>query len=201
MTERGKSDASPNCCCSPATTCCAGGEGVPRRGVVGSCLAWLLGLLALGPALVSGLAAFLWPLAVKGQKGLLVRLTTIDNLPTDGSPRKFPVVAERRNAWTVSREPVGAVYLSLLPDGKVQALHAVCPHAGCAIEYRETGGGAKSGQFVCPCHLAHFDLTGKRQDAVSPRDMDPLQVEVKGNEVWVAFQNFQLGTTKRIAVA
>ena len=175
----------------------------PRRGVLGSFLAWVLGLCALGPSFVAGIAAFLSPLAGKAQKGLLLRLTTLDNLPKDGTPRKFPVIAEKRNGWTFSREPVGAVYLRLLPNGDIQALHVVCPHAGCAIEYRAGDASGKEGQFVCPCHLAHFDLSGKRLDAVSPspRDMDTLRVELRDTEVWVEFQNFQLGTAVKIPVA
>ncbi|MGQ9504369.1 MAG: QcrA and Rieske domain-containing protein [Thermogutta sp.] len=175
----------------------------PRRGVLGSVVAWILGICALGPSLLAGIAAFLSPLAGKAQKGILLRLTTLDNLPKDGTPRKFPVIAEKRNGWTFSREPVGAVYLRLLPTGEVQALHVVCPHAGCAIEYRAGDAGGKNGEFVCPCHLAHFDLSGKRLDKVSPspRDMDSLRVEIRDTEVWVEFQNFQLGTAAKLPVA
>ena len=176
---------------------------VPRRGILGSFLAWILGLFALGPSFLAGIAAFLSPLTGKAQKGIFLRLTTLDNLPKDGTPRKFPVIAEKRNAWTFSREPVGAVYLRLLPTGEVQALHVVCPHAGCTIEYRAAGAGGKEAQFVCPCHLAHFDLSGKRLDTVSPspRDMDTLRVEIRDTEVWVEFQNFQLGTAVKMPVA
>ncbi|MEJ5342313.1 MAG: Rieske (2Fe-2S) protein [Thermogutta sp.] len=188
---------------------CCGAANVPssapnRRGVLGSLIAWILGLIALAPSLVTGLAAFLAPLRSGRKGGLLVRLTTLDNLPKDGSPRKFPIVAEKRNGWTLSREPVGAVYLRLLPDGTVQALHVVCPHAGCAVEYRPGQGQGNAGEFFCPCHLARFDLDGKRLDAVSPspRDMDTLSVEIRnGQEIWVEFQNFQVGTAQKIPVA
>ena len=196
--------SSGSCCCASQGIAGASQQdtqaNMPRRGILGSFLAWILGLFALGPSFVAGIAAFLSPLAGKAQKGVLLRLTTIDNLPKDGTPRKFPVIAEKRNAWTFSREPVGAVYLRLLPNGEVQALHVVCPHAGCAIEYRATGAGGENPQFVCPCHLAHFDLSGKRLDKVSPspRDMDTLRVEVRGPEVWVEFQNFQLGTAVKM---
>lgn len=205
--ERPTGDAQPACCASrKASDLQPGGEGgshVPRRGVLGSVVAWVLGLFALSPSFVAGIAAFLSPLGGKAQKGVLLRLTTLDNLPKDGTPRKFPVIAEKRNAWTFSREPVGAVFLRLLPNGDVHALHVVCPHAGCAIEYRPAQSGGQEGQFVCPCHLAHFDLSGKRLDAVSPspRDMDTLRVEVRDGEVWVEFQNFQLGTADKKPVA
>lgn len=175
----------------------------PRRGFVGSFVAWILGLVALVPGIGGGLAMFLSPLAKKSQGGLRVRLTSLDNLPDDGTPRKFPVVAEKINAWTVSREPVGAVYLRKTAADKVEALHVVCPHAGCSIDYKP-GEGDTEARFFCPCHLAIFSLSGKRLDAVSPspRDMDSLDVEIAENgDVWVVFQNFQLGTAAKIPMA
>ncbi|GAB4133472.1 QcrA and Rieske domain-containing protein [Thermopirellula anaerolimosa] len=155
------------------------------------------------PGIGSGAAAFLSPLGKKAQGGLRVRLTSLDNLPEDGTPRKFPVVAEKVNAWTVSREPVGAVYLRKIAADRVEALHVVCPHAGCSVDYKP-GEGDAEGRFFCPCHLANFSLSGKRLDAVSPspRDMDSLDVEIGENgDVWVVFQNFQLGTAAKIPMA
>ncbi|NMC21110.1 MAG: Rieske (2Fe-2S) protein [Thermogutta sp.] len=159
--------------------------------------------MALVPGIGSGLAAFLSPLGKKAQGGVRVRLTSLDNLPDDGTPRKFPVVAEKVDAWRVSREPVGAVYLRKIAADQVQALHVVCPHAGCSVEYKP-GEGDAEGRFFCPCHSANFSLSGKRSDAVSPspRDMDSLQAEIAENgDVWVVFQNFQVGTAAKIAIA
>lgn len=193
----------------PSPWACCGSPGEPesaaaRRGFMGSLIAWVLGLMALAPSLVSGLAAFFSPMRSKQKGGMLVRVTTLDNLPQDGVPRKFPIVAEKRNGWTLSREPVGAVYLRRLPDGKIQALHVLCPHAGCAIEWRMAPGNPQGGEFFCPCHGARFDLDGKRLDANSrsPRDMDTLLAEPRnGQEVWVEFQNFQFGKAQKLPVA
>ena len=57
--------------------------------------------------------------------------------------------------------------------------------------------------FVCPCHNARFDLSGKRLDATSPspRDLDTLEMEIRGDEIWVKFQNFRTGTAQKIAEA
>jgi menaquinol-cytochrome c reductase iron-sulfur subunit len=122
-------------------------------------------------------------------------------LPEDGTPRKTPVIADRTDAWTsYQNEPIGAVFLSRSGD-KVIALQVVCPHAGCSINFE---GSGKEGKFFCPCHAASFDLAGKRTDAVSPspRDMDALEVEVRnGNEVWVKFESFGVGTAAKVALA
>lgn len=189
----------------PCCSCCGTSPAAApaRRGFLGSLIAWILGIIALLPGIGSGLAAFLSPLGKKAQGGLRVRLTSLDNLPDDGTPRKFPVVAEKANAWTVSREPVGAVYLRKVAADRVEALHVVCPHAGCSVDFKPGEGGSE-GRFFCPCHLASFSLSGKRLDAVSPspRDMDSLEAEIADNgDVWVVFQNFQLGTSAKIPMA
>lgn len=146
-----------------------------------------------------GIVAFLNPLRQKSQSGEFMRLASLDVLPDDGTPRKVPVIATRIDAWnTYPDEPIGAVFLRR--TGKeVMGLQVICPHAGCSINYESSPSG---GKFFCPCHIASFDLTGKRTDikSMSPRDMDTLEVEIRNkNEVWVKFQTFGVGTAKKVA--
>jgi nitrite reductase/ring-hydroxylating ferredoxin subunit len=158
-------------------------------------------VFALAVPSAIGIASALNPLRQKGQGGDFFRVASLDVLPEDGTPRKFPIIADRRDAWTLfPNEPIGSVWLRRVGPKAVKALCVVCPHAGCFIGY-----DAKSGQFLCPCHLAYFDLDGLRTDASSqsPRDMDALdEPEIRGGkEVWVKFQNFQTGTPDKIAEA
>ena len=140
----------------------------PRR----SFLAILTGALATVPPLAAGVASFLTPLFRKRETAK-VRVALLDQIPDDGMPRYFPVVADREDAW--NRYPgqrIGAVYL-VRQSGETTptAFSAKCPHAGCFIGY-------ESGQihFQCPCHTSAFNLDGSRVNGdaeVSPRDMDP----------------------------
>jgi Rieske Fe-S protein len=168
----------------------------PRRGFVAKATALVLGALAYaGPAL-AGLAAFFHPWGQKGQAGQFVRLATLDALPEDGTPRKFAVVMDRTDAWNrFPKEPVGAVYLRRTGSNAVEALQVVCPHAGCFIDF-----DSEKKIFYCPCHLANFELSGKRTEGKfdSPRDMDTLDVEVRDKEVWVKFQTYQTNTPKKV---
>jgi Rieske Fe-S protein len=172
----------------------------PRRGFLAKALAVGLGVVAYAGPVVAGLAALLNPLRQKGGGEQWVGLTTVDALPEDGAPSRFPVVMDRTDAWNrFPREPVGAVYLRRLGESQVAALHVVCPHAGCFIDYDAT-----KGHFYCPCHLANFDLDGRRAPGAfdSPRDMDTLDVEIRdGGAVWVRFQNFQSNTPKKVPLA
>jgi menaquinol-cytochrome c reductase iron-sulfur subunit len=190
---------------SPSKCCCqreASPPGDTRRGFLAQAVALLLGGVAvLVPAAV-GVVAFLNPLRQKGQAGGFIRATSLAAVPEDGTPRRFALIADRVDAWNrFANEPIGAVYLRRLAPDKLEAFQVVCPHAGCSINYE---GTAQAGKFFCPCHGASFDLSGKRTDSTSPspRDMDALEVEIRGqDEVWVKFQNFRTGTPKKVAQA
>ena len=170
-----------------------------RRGFVKALLASVIGgILGLIP-IAAGLTVFLDPLRRKSAGGGLLRVTTLEALPDDGVPRKFPVLATRVDAWNkFSQSPIGAVYLRRTGN-QVQAFNVVCPHAGCFVDFLQ-----ERGVYLCPCHNSTFTVAGQIGDRSSPaaRGLDSLEVEVrKGAEVWVKFQNFQAGRAEKVPVA
>ncbi len=171
-----------------------------RRGFFAKALALLLGAAAYSVPAAAAVVAFLQPLRQKGQVGQFLRITSLEMLPDDGTPRKFPAIMDRSDGWNrFPHEPVGAVYLRRGRDGKPEAVQVVCPHAGCFVEY-----DAANNNFFCPCHNGRFNLRGKRLDATSPspRDLDTLEVEIRNaSEVWVKFQGFRSGVPQKIADA
>jgi menaquinol-cytochrome c reductase iron-sulfur subunit len=178
-----------------------------RRSFIAAAAAVITGGIAVLTPLAVGVASFLTPLFRKS-KSPEVRVALLDQVPDDGMPRYFPVVADREDAWTrYPAQRVGAVYLVRKAGEKTPtAFTAKCPHAGCFIGY--TPG---EDAFKCPCHTSSFNLDGTRVrgDAeVSPRDMDTLPVKVrhvattsgdKIAEVWVEYIDFQTGHKERIA--
>lgn len=180
--------------------CCGGCSNTPpkRRSFLGMALAVLFGAAAYLPPAVAGLLSFLSPLRQKGQKAQSFRLASLESL-SDDVPFRAPVIADRSDAWTrFPQEPIGAVYL-VRHGAQVEAFQVVCPHAGCFVTY-----DAENKKFFCPCHVASFDLGGKRMDATSPspRDLDTLVAEVRdGGQVWVEFQNFQVGISQKVPQA
>ena len=157
------------------------------------------GVVTLVPAL-AGLMVLLDPLRRKMSSGGAVKVTTLAALPADGVPRRFPVLADKVDAWNKYRNvPIGAVYLRRTGDGKVEALNVVCPHAGCFVDF-----SAERAMFLCPCHNSSFALDGRIADtkSPSPRALDSMSAEVRGNgEIWVTFQNFQAGRPDKVPVA
>lgn len=170
----------------------------PRRGFLAGAGAIAAAGLALVAPLWSGLRVALDPLARSSGEADLIPVAKLAAVPDDGVPHKFRVVTDRVDAWNTHRQlPVGAVYLRRTGNS-VEALNVVCPHAGCFVNV-----AADRSRFVCPCHKSSFDLSGAVNDPASPspRDMDTLDVEIRGDDVWVRFQNFLPGRAEKEPVA
>ncbi|MDY0165706.1 MAG: Rieske 2Fe-2S domain-containing protein [Thermoguttaceae bacterium] len=173
-----------------------------RRGFIAKVAAAVIGGISLLVPAVTALVAYFNPIRQKSPGGEFFRLTALAALPEDGTPRRFSVITDRVDAWNrYPREPIGAVWLRRTgdKDKPVAAFQVVCPHAGCIIGLDSTPDGPR---FFCPCHVAGFDLEGRRTDrpSPSPRDMDALEVEIRGDsDVWVKFENFVTGTSEKVA--
>lgn len=156
------------------------------------------GIVGLFPFL-SGLAVLLDPLgrskaSEDGPES--VRVASFSAVPDDGVPRQFPVVKDKKDAWTFSpNERVGAVFLRRESGSEtVEAFNCVCPHAGCFIGYDNTND-----LFQCPCHTSAFNLDGSIiAPSPSPRDMDKLETKVEDGWVTVAFANYIPGKHEKI---
>jgi Rieske Fe-S protein len=120
-----------------------------------------------------------------------VRLETL----AEGEPRRVPLVADHRDAWTMEKQvQLGAAWLVRKGDA-VQAWSVTCPHLGCAVDLRAGAPG-----FNCPCHDSSFDTEGRRLDGPSPRDLDALGTRIEDGFVLVDFQRFKQGTPDKAPV-
>lgn len=167
-------------------------EKEPRRGFFYRFVAAVVGgFVGLFP-FAAGLAVFLDPVK-RWQPGFRkVRVTSMDGLPDDGIPRRFPVIADRVDAWNRTKnQRIGAVYLRRIPgSADVECFNAICPHAGCFVDYQQTNN-----VFRCPCHTSSFSLDGKViEPSPSPRDLDSLATQIDSDGgIRVAFSNFYTG--------
>ena len=170
-----------------------------RRGWMVRLAAVLVGFPALLLPVVSALGVFLDPLRRRkrgDENG--VRVTTLDAIPPDGQPYRFPVISGREDAWNrYPPQPIGAVFLRRVQGGgPPKAYSAVCPHLGCSVDFRPDRH-----HFQCPCHNSTWKTDATRINphrCPSPRDLDELDVEVRGVEVWVQYKRFRSGTAEKI---
>jgi len=176
-------------------------HGEPRRGFLVQFMALVTGGVATMVPLAAGVFAFLDPLRRRANDNGYTRVATLDSVPDDGIPREFPVLADRTDAWNrYPNEPVGAVYLRRVKgETTVAAYSAICPHAGCFVDY-----AIEHGAFQCPCHDSKFEPDGARvnpESCPSPRDLDTLKVDeerLADGEVWVEFKNFRAGRSEKV---
>jgi menaquinol-cytochrome c reductase iron-sulfur subunit len=152
----------------------------------------VLGSAALGCAVAAPAAVFIAAPVKVGGSGLerWVRTVRLDALP-DGAPQKVSIVADQRDAWTVSHNvDLGSVWL-VRRGQTVVALSAVCPHLGCSID------ALADGSFGCPCHTSTFAADGAKTGGPTPRAMDPMATRIEEGFVAVNFQRFRIGTEAR----
>ena len=80
--------------------------------------------------------------------------------------------------------------------GEFKALSAVCTHLGCTVPWIE-----KQDKFICPCHQAIFDPTGRLLGGPAPRGMDALPMKIEQGVVKVQYQFFRQLTPKKEVIA
>ena len=125
----------------------------------------------------------------------------LSGLLREERPVRGGVYDDRLDAWNLfPQEPIGVVFL--LREGKadVKAFSDVCPHAGCPVDW-----DPNRSMYQCPCHASSFKLDGDIANEKSPaaRGLDLLEVDkdkLAEGEVWVRYQNFRAGTSKKIVV-
>lgn len=184
-----------------------------RRGFVkflAAAISLVLGAVPLG----AGIAFFLDPLAIKkssstqsgidadgvqkDDEGFINLKVTVASLPADGTPLAVKVFDDKVDAWNkLKNVPIGTVWLRRQGE-KVIAFNTICPHLGCAVDYRPSNH-----DFYCPCHTSTFALNGEKQNQIPPRDMDELETKLKpdtDDSIWLKYQDFRAATPEKIEV-
>lgn len=182
-------------------------------------LKWICRTLATACTLIvaaPGIGYVVAPLFRRKKRNAVVRrLVKLDDLPI-GQPRRFAVIDNHRDAWTLyPQQTIGRVWLMRHPDnGKnkdaeqtnVEAFTSICPHLGCQIQLDPTAQ-----EFSCPCHNAAWMLSGEKvsdkkmgRTNPTPRGMDSLKCRVVPDEsqvLWieVEYEKFEYGRTTKIA--
>ncbi len=73
------------------------------------------------------------------------------------------------------------VILLRTPEGDFKAYTAICTHLACIVQYREDFE-----HIWCACHNGHYDLQGRNISGPPPRPLDPYEVHVKEEKIFVS---------------
>lgn len=187
----------------------------PRRSFLWSFGATVVGLILAAAAVVPAIWVFFDPLLRRSRppRGArrpatvgegYYRVARLDAIAPGGIPQRFAVLADRIDAWNYTpSQPIGAVYIRRLEDGRLQVFQSICPHAGCSVAAVETAEGPA---FHCPCHNSSFAVDGHRvarpgKKNPSPRDLDQLNYQIVDGEVWVEYKEFYTGRPVKVVKA
>lgn len=77
-----------------------------------------------------------------------------------------PQVLEKVGGAEVIETPTDKIIVARTGPTSIVACSAICTHKGCTVDYQH-----ESKQFVCPCHGARYELTGKVVQGPARRDL------------------------------
>lgn len=118
---------------------------------------------------------------------------TVDLLSVD-QPQERRFLQVVKSGWQ-SEKQERSVWLVKKTDGSVLAYSSSCPHLGCGYRWV-----ADHQRFECPCHGSLFDINGKVIAGPAPRALDIMPTKVENNRLYVQYEVFQLGTSKKMTV-
>jgi Rieske Fe-S protein len=161
-----------------------------------------LALLSAGAAavvaalgVVPGLGFLATPLRRATTRGADTKIRVASDAQVKvGKPLRVTAVGQRHDAWLrLDKVTLGSAWLVRANESApIKAFSTVCPHLGCGVDWND-----RTSKFDCPCHASSFDTDGRCLGGPSPRGLDELEVKLEGKDVFVRYQRFRTGTSKK----
>jgi len=120
-------------------------------------------------------------------------VAALDALPV-GLPVDLPFSESFEDGF-IRGETVRRVWLIRTSASEVAAFSPICPHLGCRFDW-----DARASEFKCPCHASAYTADGRVVAGPAPRPLDSLPVEVRQGRVFVKWQQFKVGTPRKLLV-
>lgn len=162
---------------------------VTRRNFMVRTIIWITAFIGAVLAVPFGGFGIL-PALRKKEPGWSDAGTVKDLKVNDPQERRFPLVV--KSGWQEEKQE-RTIWIVKRPDTTVTAYSPNCPHLGCGYRWFNTDR-----TFKCPCHASVFDIDGKVLAGPAPRSLDTLPVKIEDNRIFVRFEVFQLGISKKL---
>jgi menaquinol-cytochrome c reductase iron-sulfur subunit len=151
---------------------------------------------------------------VTAVNGLVLGIPFIGNLLNSPPVKKSPWSRVGSVSSLATEQPTDMKFKALVNDAfyHMRAVHSVwvikdssgdftvfspiCPHMGCHYKW-----DPKTGHFECPCHGSVFTITGKVIGGPAPRPLDTLPKKIENGVLYVRWERFEVGTSKKIVIA
>jgi menaquinol-cytochrome c reductase iron-sulfur subunit len=117
--------------------------------------------------------------------GNIVELGDISQLSAIKGVEKVSYEGTIQDAW-VTKAVNGFVYVRNDPNGELLIISPVCTHLGCIINPvpEAERGGSKGLFFLCPCHVAEFDISGNAVGVVF-QGLDTFKPIISESSVYI----------------
>ncbi len=125
--------------------------------------------------------------------GGAARVGTVGSYPI-GVPTDAAYTETGSDAF-LSEQAVRHVWVVRRSETEVVAFSPICPHLGCRYDWNP--GQAR---FECPCHKSVFGLDGNVLSGPAPRPLDALPSEVKQGALYVRWEQYQVGSPRKILI-
>jgi Rieske Fe-S protein len=125
-------------------------------------------------------------LKAESQESPWLHAAALGDLRADDVPRRVVVRLAPRDAWaTYPEEAIGEVYLRRSRAGdRLAAIEAASPDNGCPVAF-----DSAARRFRELCHDSTYDLEGRLVGGPGRHDLRHLDVERRGDEIWVRFRS------------
>jgi Rieske Fe-S protein len=110
-----------------------------------------------------------------------------------GQPQERRFLEVVKSGWQ-SEKQERSVWIVRKADESISAYSANCPHLGCGYRWI-----AEHNRFECPCHGSFFDIEGRVLAGPAPRSLDTMETKIENGRLFVKYEVFQLGTSKKAA--
>lgn len=132
--------------------------------------------MAAALAIPSGIY-FLSPSWRRKQEGW-VEIGPVSQIPK-GRPTKIDFLQRKKDAW-MTIEGKSSAWVVTSDGNTFDIFDPRCTHLGCPYNWSE-----EKQKFLCPCHNAVFDLSGKVLAGPPPRPLDRYRSKVENGLLYI----------------
>lgn len=141
-------------------------EPMNRREFIKGATAMIGGLITAVIGLPT-IAYLIDPALKESAKEAWIPVGKLENMPI-GKPAPFSFTRVQVNGWERTSTSHGGYIIRKSEDPKdLLILNSRCTHLGCTVNWKD-----EDNAFLCPCHDAKFDATGKVLGGPPPRPLD-----------------------------
>lgn len=132
----------------------------------------------IGASLLYTVGKFVISPSLKKRANSWAEVGPVEELKDD-VPTRATYTIERSDGW-IERTDIKTAWVRRYADGRYDVFDPKCTHLGCPYYWDEA-----SKSFLCPCHTAGFDITGKVIAGPPPKPLSKYAYKVEKGKLYL----------------